>query len=94
MPSFIVVPLSIVVLLSIAVPCFILEQFILDKKLDFDNILWYHQLRPDLRRDLPLRSKNFYNLIKYFHVQHYAKDHDIDCLDIVLLRCNGSTPID
>ena len=52
MPSFIVVPLSIVVLLPIVVLCFILEQLILDKKLDFDNILWYHQLRPDLRGDL------------------------------------------
>ena len=31
--------------------------------------------------------------IEYFHVQHYAKDYDADCLDIALLQYNGSMPI-
>jgi len=32
--------------------------------------------------------------MEYFHVQHHAKDHYVDYLDMALLLCNGSTPID
>ena len=33
-------------------------------------------------------------MIEYFYVQHHAKDHNVDYLDIALLRYNSSTLID
>ena len=33
-------------------------------------------------------------IIECFHIQHHAKDHGVDCLDIALLyKCNGFAPI-